>query len=321
MSVSGRILATMSAERNQQPELSLTGWRFHDILATVETELQNKLAKARRESNHSTTIGSRAEEAVRETLRDYLPSGHSVGEGLVYDAFGDGSCQTDVVITNPDHPLSFPEGRSGTYVVDGVAAAGEVKACLDVKELKDCIKKGTAFKQLRMTLSKSDHVMTQKDSAYIRQIGLVPPYFVVAFENKVGIRTIGERLVKAGLVSPPVGKSEGAEDMADAPQPPLDAVCILGRGLWLYVRPDNPMGLEIGFKQADGSTTTRNDLATWAFVETEAPLVLTLAWLNSAMPRMLRGRSVFAPYLVPSARHARYMAARNNGTSAGGGDQ
>ncbi len=39
----------------------------------------------------------------------------------VYDAYGDGSRQTDVIITNPDHPLSFPEDKSGTYVVDGVS--------------------------------------------------------------------------------------------------------------------------------------------------------------------------------------------------------
>jgi hypothetical protein len=38
----------------------------------------------------------------------------------VYDAYGDGSRQADVVITNPDHPLSFPVDKSGTYVVDGV---------------------------------------------------------------------------------------------------------------------------------------------------------------------------------------------------------
>lgn len=114
--------------------------RFHKILSTVEQELQNALAKARLESDHCTTIGDGAEEAVRNTLRSYLPSGYSVGKGIVYDAFGDGSRQTDVVITNPDHPLSFPDGKSGTYVVDGVAAAGEVKSCLDVTALSDSIK-------------------------------------------------------------------------------------------------------------------------------------------------------------------------------------
>lgn len=304
--------ADQNQEQGQQPELSLTGLRFHGILANVELELQTALARARLESNHGTTIGDGAEDAVRATLRSYLPSGYSVGKGLVYDAYGDGSRQTDVVITNPDHPLSFPEGKSGTYVVDGVAAAGEVKACLDLAALDDCIKKGAAFKQLRMTISESDHVMNAKAQAYMKQIGLVPPYFAVAFENKVADKTMGERLEAAGLISPPAGKSLGAADWADTPQPPLDAVCILGRGVWLYVRPDNPMGMKVGFRQPDGSTTIEEDLSGWAFIGTESPLVLTLAWLNAVMPRVFRGKSVFSHYLFPPVRHLKYMKSRDN---------
>jgi hypothetical protein len=184
-----------------------------------------------------------------------------------------------------------------------VSAAGEVKACLDVGALNDCVKKGAAFKQLRMTVNPSDHVMTVKDQAYMKQIGLVPPYFVVAFENKVADDTMGERLQDAGLIPPPEGKSMGEEDWANTPQPPLDAVCILGRGIWLYVRLDNPMGIRIGIEQQDGTKQLRDDVFGWAFVETDAPLAWTLAWLNAAMPRVVRGRSVFAPYLIPPARH------------------
>lgn len=284
--------------------------RFHKILAAVEQELQTALAKARLESDHGTTIGDGAEEAVRNTLRSYLPSGYSVGKGIVYDAFGDGSRQTDVVITNPDHPLSFPEGKSGTYVVDGLAAAGEVKSCLDVAALSDSIKKGTAFKRLRMTINDSDHVMTTKEQAYMRQIGMVPPFFVVAFDNKVAIDTIGERLREADLIPPPVGKSMGDHDAANAPQPPIDAICVLGKGVWLYLRPDNPMGFQIGITKADGSKTIKDDYAGWTYLETDAPLVITMIWLHAAMPRVFRGRSVFSPYLVPPIRHAHYMNAQ-----------
>lgn len=298
----------MTEEQPQQRGLSLAGLRFHQILANVEQELQNALAKARLESNHATTIGDGAEEPVRSVLRSYLPSGYGVGKGHVYDAYGDGSRQTDVVITNPDHPLSFPEGRSGTYVVDGVSAAGEVKSRLDVAALDDCIEKGKAFKQLRMTVNESDHVMTAKEQGYMKQIGLVPPFFAIAFENKIATDTFGKRLQDAGLVPPPPGKSMGEADWADTPQPPLDAVCVLGRGVWLYVRPDNPMGMKMKAQFADGSE--RDDLAAWAFLEMEAPLAWLLAWLNAAMPRIFRGTSVFRPYLIPPMRHVKYMNAR-----------
>ncbi len=309
------ILAAMAEEQNQQRGLSLGGLRFHSILMNVETELQTALSKARLESDHSLTVGEQAEAAVRDTLRRYLPSGYGVGYGHVYDAYGDGSRQTDVVVTNPEHPLSFPEGRSGTYVVDGVSAAGEVKAQLDVGALDDCIKKGTAFKELRMTINSSDHAITVKDSAYMKQIGLVPPYFVIAFNNKIADDTMGARLKDAGLVPPPPGKSMGEEDSADTPQPPLDALCILGRGIWLYVRPHNPMGIRIGFEDQDGNKQLRDDVSGWAFVETDAPLAWTLAWMHAAMPRVLRGGSVFAPYLIPPVRHIKYMNSRNETTA------
>src|SRR5262249_37269708 len=107
---------------------NLTGLRFEQILLSVEKQLRSKLEQARRESDHSLTIGERAEAEVRQTLRGYLPSGFSIGHGFIYDAYGDGSRQTDLIIANPDHPLSFPDDKAGTYVVDGVSAAGEVKA-------------------------------------------------------------------------------------------------------------------------------------------------------------------------------------------------
>lgn len=285
--------------------------RFHSILGTVEQELQTALTKARQESDHGTTVGDGAEEAVRATLRRYLPSGYGVGKGIVYDAFGDGSRQTDVVITNPDHPLSFPQETSGTYRVDGVAAAGEVKSLMNVDELKNSITKGTAFKRLRMTVNESDHVVTATDQAYMQQIGMVPPYFAIAFSNKVAVETIGKRLNDAGLVEPPAGKSMGEHDWANTPQPPLDALCILGEGLWLYLRPGNPMGFQVNFKGEDGSTTTQTD-AGWAFLGTDAPLVYTMIWLHAVMPRVFRGRSVFSPYLVPPVRHLKYMRDRQS---------
>jgi hypothetical protein len=301
----------MTEGPGQQSIFSLDSLRFHKILGTVEIELQTALAKARLESDHATTIGDGAEEPVRSILRSYLPSGYGVGKGHVYDAYGDGSRQTDVVVTNPDHPLSFPEGKSGTYVVDGVAAAGEVKSRLDVGALDDCIKKGTAFKQLRMTVNESDHVMTAKEQGYMKQIGMVPPYFVISFENKIASDTMGNRLQNAGLVEPPSGKSMGEEDWANTPQAALDAVCILGQGVWMYLRPDNPMGFYVGIATKDGSQTVRNDVSGWAYLKTDTPLVLMMAWLNAAMPRIFRGQSVFSPYLMPQQRHLDYMQQRD----------
>jgi hypothetical protein len=279
-----------------------TGLRFETILTNAEQSIRLDLDKARLESNHSLTIGEQTEAAVRKTLSGYLPASYSVGHGHVYDAYGDGSQQTDLVITNPDHPLSFPEDRSGTYVVDGVAAAGEVKARLATKDLEDCLKKGKTFKELRMTGREGDFVMTTKHQQYMRQMGMVPPFFVIAIDSTLQPDTVGKRLAKAGLVPPPKGKSEGPLDDADTPQPPLDAICILGKGVHLYIRPDNPFGMRV-FGAPDNQPV-------WAFIPTDAPLAFTLMWLHSAMPQMIRGQSVLIPYLMPTEKNSKYMIER-----------
>jgi hypothetical protein len=81
--------------------------------------------------------------------------------------------------------------------------------------------------------------------------------------------------------------------------------------------PNNPMGMRIGIEAPDGTKTIRDDLAAWAFVETASPLAWMLAWRDTAMPRIFRGGSVFAPYLIPPARHLTYMTTREqDATSA-----
>ena len=288
--------------------MNVTGLRFEQILMIVEQDLRSALRKAQLESNHSLTIGEQAEAAVRAILRGYLPSGFGVGHGHIYDAYGDSSRQTDVIVTNPDHPLSYPEDKAGPHVVDGVAAACEVKAMLDVRALDDCIAKGTEFKKLRMSINESDHVVTHKQQAFLKQMGLCPPFVVWAFNNKIAPETLVKRLDEAALVPPPEGKSIGPQDDVNEPQPPLDLVCILGQGVCLNVRPDNPMGVRLMTQRAGKPPA---DHTGWVFMPTSAPLAYSLAWMNNLMPRILRGGSVFAPYLIPPRKMVNYMIQAN----------
>jgi hypothetical protein len=36
-----------------------------------------------------------------------------MGEGIVYDSFGDETTQTDMIIANGEQPFTFPWGESG----------------------------------------------------------------------------------------------------------------------------------------------------------------------------------------------------------------
>ena len=51
--------------------------------------------------------------------------------------------------------------------------------------------------------------------------GAVPPFFVVAFENKIALRTLFERLKAAEPVAMPEGKVSGmGQGKGNSPQPP-----------------------------------------------------------------------------------------------------
>lgn len=314
-----------SSEQSEYGSGVRTGLRFEKILVNAERSLRLELDTARLESDHNLTVGEQAEAAVRSTLRRVLPSGYNVGTGLVYDAYGDKSRQTDVVIANPDHPLSFSEGRAGTYLVDGVSAAGEVKAVLTLPRLDDCIKKGAAFKRLRMTINSRDFVGVVGQTDLVAQMGLVPPFFVLAFDSKASIDAIHEKLQNTDLIPPPDGKSEGPRDAGAAPQPPLDAVCVLGRGIFLYLRPNNELGMKLAVRLKPEDVAPGQDPITfvdesgWIFMPTDAPLAWLMSWLHSAMPRIFRGSSVFSPYLIPNQKNIGYM--RKQGTIRIKGDE
>ena len=276
--------------------------KFEKLLAPIEARLRATLDAARAETDHAPTIGAKCEAAVRKELRGFLPSGFGVGNGFIYDGYGDGTKQTDFIITNPDNPLTYPDDEPGTYVVDGVSAAGEVKAVLTTGELDDCIKKGTLHKQLRMSFNEADKFTVLAHRNYMMQTGYTPAFIVIAFENKVAPQTLLQRLAEAPLVPVPAGK-EMEDGNGNDPQPPIDAVCLLGRGILWNSRPG-------GWLPARPHTNDQPYYG-WFALGTQAPLMLTLAWLHSVMVmRIQRGASVFVPYLTPYPKQAAYMAAQ-----------
>jgi hypothetical protein len=195
-----------------------------------------------------------------------------------------------------DQPFTFPFGHSGEYVIEGVSAVGEVKSNLTASALKDCIKKGTKYKQLRPTFGYQDQVTN--DSDYMRESDMLPPFFVLAFETNMKMQTLVNRLNAAALVDiPPNKPCPNATS-----QPALDAVCVLGKGLALYQRTSvGPLFHILSTGQPYVGYFSLND---------ETPLAKLLAWLHAVMPRQLRRESVVRQYFVPTVPQAQYMASR-----------
>lgn len=90
------------------------------------------------------------------------------------------------------------------------------------------------------------------------------------------------------------------------PQPSIDAVCILGKGLALYQRSSLGPLFQV--------VTTGDPFHGWYALEDATPLANLLAWLHTAMPRQLRRESVVRQYFVPTVPQAKYMAKKQSET-------
>jgi hypothetical protein len=235
---------------------------------------------------------TKVEIAARDVLREYMPPNLSVGDGGVYDSYGDESAQMDIVIANGDQPFTFP-GGSGEYVIEGVSAVGEVKSNLTARQLADCIKKGTKYKQLRPTFGPQDQVTNLTD--FLKESELIPPFFVLAFESTMKMQKVIDTLNAVAPVAIPLDKPCPSA----TPQPPIDAVCILGEGFALYQRASHGPLFQV---------QTQGDPYQGWYALGAAPLACLLAWLHTAMPRQLRAQSVVRQYFFPTYPQAKYMA-------------
>lgn len=99
--------------------------------------------------------------------------------------------------------------------------------------------------------------------------------------------------------APPVAVPEGKNLPKDSPQPPLDAVCILGQGVAVNQRSGQGPAFQFS---VDGKP-----FPGWIFMGNDAPLAILLGWLHMAMPRILRVYSVVGQYNMPPPLQALYM--------------
>src|SRR5712692_7857540 len=123
------------------------------MISAVEDEMLARLEQARGAFAHAGDKGATVEEAMRTTLRKYLPAVIRVGQGEVIDTAARRSGQTDVLIASPEHPFTFPVDGPGLFLIEGVVAAGEVKSVLTSKELESALNASTKFKALEARMS------------------------------------------------------------------------------------------------------------------------------------------------------------------------
>ncbi|WP_328708540.1 DUF6602 domain-containing protein [Microbispora hainanensis] len=251
--------------------------QWEDRLRISLRENQSKFA-------HKGDRGDGNEVAFREFLRANLPPSYRIGHGEVVDYTGGRSSQVDVVIADEEQPFHVGH-EPQLLIIEGVAAAAEVKTKLTTAELQDCISKGRKFKALNAVLGKTTllappTVREQRNSDIIRYY-VKRPYFIFAYSSSVRKETLLRTLAKSE---------------AEGEVPPIDAVFILDKGAAVNLWDGNG-----AFGLFDGDTGESK--GGWMWMDDPAfALTWLLFWLNTSMPRFAIRSSPLMAYLLPGTR-------------------
>lgn len=250
---------------------------LRDEFKNVETQMRENLARARARFTHSGNKGASVEDAFRLFLKEYLPRRLAVGHGEVIDLSGSRSMQTDVVVVNEDHPFTFTENSPGLFLIEGVAAAGEVKAVLTTEHFQKSILSSRKFKTLKVEHSTGTTAMgTAPDlERYYKR----PPWFLFAYESQLTLPSIHARLMK---------ESQGVNGVEENL---VDAVFVLGKGCVINLG-DGQESLTV--VNSEGTS-----ISGWIWQQEESALFELMAWLSIVMPRVIRYDSILTPYLIP----------------------
>lgn len=100
-----------------------------DWLDRLERQLQEQYQLAGQLA-HGASIGSAREKFLSIALKSILPPAVHLGSGMIVDARGRHSRQIDIIIYDPRFPVLEIVDGFGTYFVEGVIAAIEVKSRL-----------------------------------------------------------------------------------------------------------------------------------------------------------------------------------------------
>jgi hypothetical protein len=246
-----------------------------DMIRAVEQQTREELARARAQFKHKGNRGTGGEEAVRTLLRSHLPRRLDIGRGEVIDTYGGRSAETDVIICNEDQPFTYARESPGLYLIEGVAAVGEVKAVLTTAFLRQAVEKSVRFKELRPTGTNIMGMVGPRDP---NAFGENPPAFLFAYSSRMPLETIISTLKEQQSVHEPSQRM-------------LEGVFCLDRGAAIDIG-DGSGPLKV--KGPDGKMQRG-----WVEIARSDVTFQFLAWLSMSMRRMFRSDSILTKYLLP----------------------
>ena len=209
-----------------------------------------------------------------------------MGHGEIVDQSGKRSNQIDVVVADLDQPFGG-SGEAGDdpslFLIDGVAACGEVKTTLTTGTLRNIVNRGSILKRLRYSIYEHDAVIVNPSDH--ERFHACPPFFGVALESRISQETLLTYLNNMERVADPRGEGPALS--------PVDAIFALGES-------SGQAAIDVGDGQGrlgTWLTPTGDKRPGWGIDRRSGPLVSFLLWLSVVVPRRTRLVSTAAPYL------------------------
>ena len=267
-----------------------------DILSSEEQRLGIQLEEIRTKYAHAGNKGDQVEAAIRDFLSRYLPPANRIGHGEVFNIDGIRSKQTDLVITNEYH-VSLTENWSEpqTFVVESVECAAEIKSAIRGvdTDLRDFFEKAKAFKQMFIEPDQGIEFRSQDDD--VPRFIWRKPYFGFAFESKVNLDTILQKL------------KAWDEELRPIERPVLDSFFVLDRGGFMHM--GNGKGRLVSLDKEDQRQTGYVRLHQGG----ERVLTTLLLWIYATMPKINYYTHPAFMYMRPNP-HSRKLRLTDEGT-------
>ena len=160
--------------------------------------------------DHAVLRGSLREAFVRDLLRPVLPARLGFAHGLIASAYEEQSTEQDVVIFDSDAlPTVLLDGVNGLIPIEAALYSIEVKSCLNNALLKETHDKAARLSTI--------HHLPSPDGVTPEHV--IPCLF--AWDSDLVSQSSNELERYKKLVS-------------DQSNPPLRAICIVGRGYWFF---------------------------------------------------------------------------------------
>lgn len=130
----------------------MSGWSLPNLFDSLDRDVQNRLAIARRSLGHSGTKGVASENVWLELFRSYLPKRYQAESAHVVDSMGKFSDQIDIVIFDRQYsPFIFSFEGQIIVPAESVYAVFESKQVVNASIIRYSRKKVASVRNLRRT--------------------------------------------------------------------------------------------------------------------------------------------------------------------------